>query len=341
MYTAAKQAETKAILQTTIPQMNQLGIPVTPQNYDIWYRYVSGENCGLSTVIDDMIARDEQFTEETMNTLHEQFSNNVHQDELEELREELQSLVTEMYKSVGEIAGQSNGLSDTLIDSALLMSSADSVQDIRDIISQVVSDTREFGEKSAKLGGQFDKAQQEMAVMRKTLTSLQNEIRRDELTGIPNRKAFDEMIEKQISLGKRKNRPFSLFMIDIDHFKAVNDTYGHIIGDEILKFIARRLDMRLRTEDMIARFGGEEFTAILPETKLIDAVIVANALREYFSKTRLTRDTEPKTIGQVTISIGVAEYKTGETIKDIIARADAALYDAKESGRDQVKASEN
>ncbi len=336
MYTADKRAEIITIQQAVIPQMTSLSIPISPQNYSIWYRYVGGEDQELNSVIDVMLKREDEFTEEVLNMLHTQFSNEVDSDELEELRSELEALVTTMHSSVREIAGESSGLSSSLLVSAQTISHTDSIGDIREVISHVVSDTRKFSKKSAELGARFEAAKQEMESMRETLSSLQDEVRRDELTGIPNRKAFDEMLEKQISLGKRQQRPFTLLVIDIDHFKKVNDTYGHLIGDEVLRFMARRVESRLRTEDMAARFGGEEFTAILPETVAEDAIVLANELREYFAKTKLNRATEPKTIGKVTISVGVAQYKNGESAEEIISRADQALYKAKEGGRNQV-----
>ncbi len=337
MYTADERAEIITIQQAVIPQMTSLDIPVSPQNYAIWYRYVGGEDQELNDVIDVMLKRNDKFTEETMNMLHSQFSGELHGEDLEDLRNELQALVTTVYKSVAEISGESTGLSDTLVDSAGLISQAGSVDEIKEVISKVVSDTRQFGEKSAQLGARFEAAQEEMESMRELLSSLQSEVRRDELTGIPNRKAFDEMLTKQISLGSRQKRPFSLLMIDIDHFKNVNDTFGHLIGDEILKFMAGRIESRLRTEDMVARFGGEEFTAILPETVAADAFHLAYELCKYFAKTSLKRGTEPKNVGKVTISVGIAEFKGEETPKELLARADQALYKAKNSGRNQVQ----
>lgn len=339
MYTADEKAEIVTIQQTAIPQMTSLDIPVTPKNYTLWYRYVGGEDLELNSVVDVMIKRKSPFTEETLNMLYEQFCESSKEAELIELREELQRLVTELNRSIGEMAGRSSGFSDTLAASAEKISDAESVQDIREIINEIIRQTRDFGTRSADMGVQFTDAQKEMTALKEALIALQSEVRRDELTGIANRKAFDEMLGKQISLSKRQKRPFSLLLVDIDHFKKVNDTHGHVIGDEILRFFARRIEKRIRKEDLAARFGGEEFTVILPETEADAAVKVAEELRRFFAKTNLTRATEPKSIGSVTISVGVAQHDGEEPAKDFIARADQALYEAKNDGRNCVKLS--
>ncbi len=336
MYTADERTEIITIQQAVIPHMKKLDIPMTPKNYTILYQYVGGEDHELNSVMDVMMKRNEQFTEDIMDMLYEQFGGDIHESEMIKLRNELQILVTELYSSIGEMAGQSNHFSSSIIDMAQKISGAESVLKIREIVSEIVSETRDFGEKSAHIGARFDAAQEEMTVLREALSSLQDEVRRDELTGIANRRAFDEMLDKQISLSKRKSRPFSLLLIDVDHFKNINDTFGHTIGDEVLRFIAKRIESRIRKEDLAARFGGEEFTVLLPETLINSAVSVAEGIRSYFSKTRLNRDSKPKTIGKVTISVGVAEYINGETATELINRADSALYKAKKNGRNQI-----
>ncbi len=150
----------------------------------------------------------------------------------------------------------------------------------------------------------------------------------DFLTGIKNRKYFALKLQEEIAIAQRYGRPFSLILLDIDHFKQVNDKYGHDIGDEVLKEYANLIEKNLRELDILCRTGGEEFAIILPETTLKDAVQVAKKLN------RVVR--EHKKIVPITISLGVVEYQKGESQEDIYKRADTALYKAKNSGRDRV-----
>ena len=125
-------------------------------------------------------------------------------------------------------------------------------------------------------------------------------------------------------------------MLDIDHFKRFNDTYGHQIGDQVIKLVARTLVQTLKGRDNPARYGGEEFGIILPRTSLEDAGRVGEKIRTTLSNCRLTRKGDGEDYGQVTLSIGAALYRPGEEISDFVARADTALYAAKEGGRNRV-----
>ncbi len=158
---------------------------------------------------------------------------------------------------------------------------------------------------------------------------------RDPLTGLSNRNHFRNELRKFISLAVRHSRALSIVMLDIDFFKKINDNYGHDVGDNVLKGVAEVLMGHVRNHDVAARFGGEEFVMMLPETNVGGAVVVAERIRTAIE----TIDFE--NLGchhQVTISIGIAEY-TGDTTsegEDIIKRADEALYRAKTSGRNRV-----
>ncbi|MGB9813897.1 MAG: PAS domain S-box protein [Thermovenabulum sp.] len=153
----------------------------------------------------------------------------------------------------------------------------------------------------------------------------------DPLTNIYNRRFFMQMMEQEMERTRRNGKPFSLIMFDIDHFKSVNDRFGHAAGDMVLKSIADMVKKRIRKTDCFARWGGEEFIILLPETSLKDAVGLAEELRERLSSMPLPE------VGHVTASFGVASYRPSDTIDTILLRADDMLYEAKASGRNCVK----
>jgi diguanylate cyclase len=127
-----------------------------------------------------------------------------------------------------------------------------------------------------------------------------------------------------------------LLLIDIDHFKTFNDKFGHIVGDEVLRFVTKKIKDMIKEGDFLARFGGEEFAVILPRTSLSDAETVAESNRLFFTEAKLKSTTSSKSLGGITISIGVASYRPGESLEDFLDRSDKALYLAKDTGRNRV-----
>jgi diguanylate cyclase (GGDEF)-like protein len=155
----------------------------------------------------------------------------------------------------------------------------------------------------------------------------------DPLTGVANRRVFFERLAAEVSRAARHGRAMSILMIDVDHFKAVNDRYGHQLGDVVLAAIAQGLRDTLRTADVVARFGGEEFAIILPDTGLDEATRAAERVRVHVREQRFGN---PRDAIRATVSVGLATLMSDETGDDLVFRADAALLIAKRGGRDRI-----
>lgn len=155
----------------------------------------------------------------------------------------------------------------------------------------------------------------------------------DGLTCIHNKRYLVEQLERELSRASRHRRPLALVMIDIDYFKDVNDTFGHLAGDHVLKEIAQLAKCRLRPDDVIARYGGEEFAVVLPETKLSGGILIAQELRQMVEDETFSFEDEEI---QVTISCGVSEFAADWRCHDFLSDADQKLYEAKRSGRNRV-----
>lgn len=156
----------------------------------------------------------------------------------------------------------------------------------------------------------------------------------DGLTQVNNRRSFDEAIEREISRCRRYGRTLSLVLIDVDHFKRINDTFGHLAGDAVLKEVASAIKKRIRKEDLLARYGGEEFAVLTPEVDQKGALAMAEKVRKVVEKHEFSFDDE---VIPVTISCGVATLgKKGDGAEALVQRADEKLYEAKEAGRNQV-----
>lgn len=175
----------------------------------------------------------------------------------------------------------------------------------------------------------------ESETLRENLDKARKSAVRDPLTGLPNRLAYNERIKAEFARHRRAGHPLSLVVLDIDKFKGINDTYGHLAGDRVLKHMARELRDQVRTQDFFGRFGGEEFVVLLPDTARAGAVELAEKLRRHMETRRFTYK---KTPVSVTISCGVAEFTATDTIESAFSRADEGLYAAKENGRNRTEA---
>ncbi len=158
----------------------------------------------------------------------------------------------------------------------------------------------------------------------------------DPLTSLANRKYFDQALASAIAEAAADNEAMSLLMTDIDHFKKFNDTYGHLTGDQVLRLVALSVKQNVKGQDIAARYGGEEFAVILPNTVLRSAVTVADHIRRAVMSKELMKRSTGEHLGRVTISIGVAALRPGDSAQSLIGRADACLYAAKRSGRNRV-----
>ena len=209
--------------------------------------------------------------------------------------------------------------------------------DVRGLVLSILNETRKITEKNQKLVCNLEVSTKEIAFLRQKLLKTRRETLTDALTGISNRKFFDIRLSEEIAAHNESGAPLSLLMIDIDHFKKFNDTYGHQLGDEVIKVVARLLKDGIKGRDAPARYGGEEFAVILPQTCLEDAATVAKHLCATLASRELKSMRTGKSFGTVTVSIGAAEYRQKDSISQFVQRADEALYQAKRRGRNRVE----
>jgi diguanylate cyclase (GGDEF)-like protein len=171
------------------------------------------------------------------------------------------------------------------------------------------------------------------AQLRTALEKVEIDAATDALTGHWNRRALDDVLKQQVERRASSGRPFSILMLDIDFFKNINDEFGHMVGDDVLRAFAQRLREFLRAADICARFGGEEFVVVLPETSLATAMEVGERIRKGIAQAPLLN--KPRV--QATVSIGVATMEKEQSINELFGAADAAVYLAKNEGRNQVR----
>lgn len=187
-----------------------------------------------------------------------------------------------------------------------------------------------------KIDQDVHKLHAETDALRHELDALRERAFHDALTGLPNRHAYDERLQLELNKRHHSGQALTMAVLDLDHFKAVNDEFGHQTGDRVLKHVAKVLEQRLRSHDFLARFGGEEFVVLLPATALPGAIQVIDELRKHIAHSRFKFKQTPLSI---TVSCGVADFSPADSPEEVFARADQALYAAKQRGRNRTEAS--
>jgi diguanylate cyclase (GGDEF)-like protein len=185
-------------------------------------------------------------------------------------------------------------------------------------------------EANRRLRARLDSAEENLRHQSEELAAVVTQAHTDSLTGLPNRRSFDDELDRRLAEFRRRGTPLSMLLIDVDLFKRFNDKYGHLIGDRVLRLVAQTLQECTRDSDLVARFGGEEFAVILPDTSSEIANLAAERIRSAIESKEMMIDRQ---LLKVTVSGGVSQAHEGDVPTTLIERADVALYRAKEAGR--------
>ena len=204
------------------------------------------------------------------------------------------------------------------------------------MVKDLVTDTRKIIEAGHEFETKLAGSSREIDDLRRHLEEARKDALTDGLTGLANRRSFDARLDDETNEANRTGDPLCLILADIDGFKRFNDTYGHQIGDEALRMLAKLLKNNVKGQDLAARYGGEEFAVLLPRTTLSNAIKLGETLRQRLAKCDLNNKRTGESYGRVTFSMGVAQYRSDEPPGELVCRTDEALYRSKSSGGNQV-----
>ena len=320
-----------------LDRMESLGIPPKPNNFAVWYRYFSGAYPELARTLDVIIEAGLPFTDDRNAEIYDRFLGvTLDEDFLNTAASRVETELRKLVKYVEEAGTDARAYGDTLSVVSGKLADADR-ENIKAVLAHVLEATRTMESRNALLESRLQTSADEIQRLKEDVESLRHEAMTDALTGVANRKLFDEEIRVTHTEAVEGGTPLSLLMIDIDHFKAFNDTHGHQVGDQVLRFVARIMKNCVRAEDLTARYGGEEFSILLPGTDLSGATKVADNIRNTVSKKSVVNRATGKSLGTITVSVGAAQLAPGETVETLIERADEALYLAKRNGRNRVE----
>ena len=322
------------LLETAKSLMARHGHPPTPEVYAVWYAYAARSEPALVRKIERAAITGESVRLALILELHDSFFSHVAEsDMLRQTGDKVSAELGHMLQLL-ETAGR-----DTSSFGAALTQIAAKLEpdgELRKIVEAVVMATRHMETKTRRLEAELDRSAAEIRGLRQGLETFKREAMTDPLTGLFNRRAFDERLRQAAAAAMETDAELCLFLSDIDNFKKLNDSWGHQVGDAVMQLVAGCLKEALRPSDMAARFGGDEYAAILPGISIAEAHALAEKARDLVGRKQLRDVTSGQLIGRTSISIGVASYTLSERLEDFIKRADRALYAAKQNGRNQV-----
>ncbi|SDM58655.1 GGDEF domain-containing protein [Maricaulis salignorans] len=327
----------KEFAQKALDLMEQFDVPPTPENYAVWISFASDTNPELCESVRSHIQSAAAFTPEVSSDLFDQYfqwhaiqdaileSGGVMSEELGHVRETLRAAEADTLAYGETLAGATSQLDGAVTDPG-----------IKKLVESLVSATAKMQRRSHDLESKLQATSKEVTKLRDNLERVREEAMTDALTGIANRKRFDESLRKARREADTHGTPLSLVLCDIDFFKRFNDTWGHQTGDQIIRFVAGCLTRHAPESHIVARYGGEEFGIVMPAATPQEAYAIAEKIRSTVESKKLLRKSTNEDLGNITISMGIASFEAGESIESLIERADTHLYRSKTEGRNRT-----
>ena len=324
--------ESAEILRAALELMGKQEAGFHPPSYALWYEHVAGINPELTRILDERMAAGQALSDSDVWRMHAQFVLTRDVDAFERIRERLRFLLEETSHAADTAGAQASHFGQALEGHTARLQQLIDIEAIRNVVAELVTDTQHMCMVTSELSEQLKHSASEVQVLTQKLEQAQTEALLDPLTGLNNRRGLERSInESGGTLGG-----FALLLADIDNFKSINDTHGHLLGDKVLRAVAQVVRGCIKGRDIAARMGGEEFAVLLPETSVQGAAVLAEKIRQAISQVSIRRIDRNEYVGNVTLSVGVAAAQDTDTLESLVERADAALYVAKRGGRNRV-----
>ncbi len=320
-----------------IDLMAKSSVPPTPANYEFWFHTLAKTDADLSKEVSTLLEQKGKVDARDISRLRRSHFGDDGAEKIAALTETTQAQINRL-GAVIEHAGGDTKLFRTALESGRGgLQEKLSPKEQQKLIDQILNATAAMVDKSEQLEAKLAVSSKEVSILKKDLEKARTESRTDTLTGLPNRKAFQAYLETQSARAITERKPLSIIFTDIDHFKRFNDTWGHRLGDEVLRLVGQCLEQMCQGIGYPARFGGEEFVIILPGKSLQAAADIAEQLRDFVASKTVRAKNTNQTVGRITLSLGIAELRRTDSIESLIERSDQALYHAKNNGRNCVK----
>ncbi|MGA8899186.1 GGDEF domain-containing protein [Bradyrhizobium sp.] len=312
--------------------MSQHGVPPTPDNFSVWFYYVMGGSLTLKKTVDILIANKRKFDSAINRDLYLTYVN-PHSSTSGDFPEQLHGVIASAQEFLATAISDNREQLENLGE---VKSECQTAVDPRPIIEKLVKELSTATTRSSALEANFLQTTKDLDEIKDSLKQAEEHSNTDALTGLANRRSLDAFLRASQIAAMEAGTPLSILLIDIDHFKQFNDGFGHQVGDQVIRLVAKVVQENVRECDLAARYGGEELMAILPGAALDTGFEVAERIRRRICEAKLTRRTTGEEISSVTVSIGVAEFRMAESADGMIDRCDRALYQAKRAGRNRT-----
>lgn len=323
--------------EAALKQIKRCEVPAFPRHYELWYTYSAGFDQKLNTAINEILRSRGKVTLEETTYLYDTFLSPFRLgDKLDQFGSNFSDQIETMLDSLDESIEVNEDYSSTLSDLSTELGAAKNAGAVKNVVHQLVKATAVVRASHKQMEDKLKESQTQVAELKDNLEAARFENLTDELTGLGNRRLFDQTMSRKVQASSGIGTTFCLIMLDIDHFKKFNDTWGHQTGDQVLRLVGMTIKNSISAPDIAARYGGEEFAVIMPDTTLDEAIMQADLIREAIKDRKLLKRSTGEKLGNVTISAGVARYEQEDTAVTLIERADAALYSAKRAGRNCV-----
>lgn len=325
------------IAQRTLALMSEHGLAGSPPNYAVCYSFISGANRELTKVISAKLEAGGPLNQPFLDELHDKyFSTQAAERAMADLSDTVTAELSSVQSLLKTASQDTASYGNTLEGVSHQLTKGHDPNLMKVVIDNLVTATKQMASRSQQLEERLKQSTDEVTRLKENLETVRTEAMTDQLTQLPNRRAFDETLSKAILAAQKNGTPLSLIFGDIDHFKKFNDTWGHQTGDQVLKLVAHCMNEGTRAEDMAARFGGEEFAVVSPNAQINTAREIAERIRSNVESKRVMKRSTGEDLGTITMSLGVALFDPFEDMDTFIKRADACLYAAKHAGRNQV-----
>jgi len=317
--------------------MDECGVTATPDNFELFYAHASGENPALSRLMGAMIASGTAFTPDALNDMRLRCLSGARAAAaMDQVSSHMNVVMDDVLRKLESAGRDTQEYKNALTAVSGELGGENSPDGLRSLVEGLVAATRAMEQRTRSLENELQASSQQVSELRSKLDNVRKESLTDPLTGIANRKAFDDAAAGALAQVNQDGEDVSLLLCDIDHFKTFNDSWGHQTGDQVLRLVAACLSENVKGRDTAARYGGEEFAVLLRGVGLDAATRVADQIRQTVETKKLVKKSTGDILGAITISIGVAQFCPGETAESVIRRADACLYGAKHHGRNLV-----
>jgi diguanylate cyclase len=338
MATRSEEHErTMAFAEIALGQIRALGLPACPRNYEIWYAYATGYHPELNQAINDSLRRSGTLSTAELEQIYDIYLSPTRlTDRIGGVGARAVDQIDEVMAIIRATLGSASSYHESLADATLRLGKTKDGESLRQIVESLITTAKDMENSTQTLANQLNTSRQQINQLQQLLEGLRFENLTDPLTSLANRQYFDQRLQRTIAEANRAAKPLSLLKADIDHFKKFNDVFGHVTGDQVLRLVGSAIKQNIKGADLAARYSGQEFAVMLPNTASRQAQIVAEHIRRAVMTNELRKRSTGEHLGRITVSIGVATYRQREPAQTLVERADVSLRAAKRHGRNQV-----